>query len=105
MVELNASIQLSSWCCQQGMENPPAFLHFIGHKENDTVYGALFKCDAGYIFQQHKWTEINKNKPAPKVCSEIQYKHKFVSEDIYKSFKELDYGEYLGRECNDSKTI
>ena len=77
----------------------------IGHKQNPSIYGVLFKTDKGLLFQKHKWGHVNKSKKLPKVCAETIYSYKFVTEDIYDSFKILETPEYTRRYINDMQSI
>lgn len=102
MVELMAGLRLNDWALQNGVSNLE-FKSFIGHKDNRSVYGAIFNSDKGLLFQRHKWEEVNKNVPPPRVCAEVKYSHKLVGEDIWNSFKELTHEEFLDRWAMDMK--
>lgn len=102
MIEFNAVIKANE--ALQGASEIN-FLHYVGHKKEYSVYGSLFKTNEGLLFIRHKWTEINKNKPKPKVSAEMQYTAKKVTEDIYNSFEILDNPSYLGREVVDWQTV
>lgn len=104
MVEASALLKTKSWVTDNNIENLD-FLCFIGHKENDTIYGSLFNTNNGLVFFRHKWVEINKNKQSPKIYAEMQYTPKAVSSDIWKSFVELDNEDYLQRETIDSQSV
>lgn len=103
MVELYASIELNEWFFQQEVKESE-FLGFVGHREKSLVYGGLFQTEKGLVFQQHKWSEVNKNKPKPKVCAETKYSAKFVSDEIWNSFKKLTNPEYLSRYVEDMQS-
>jgi hypothetical protein len=104
MTELMASVKLNDWLYQNEISTCN-FIAFIGHKENESVYGILFQTDKGLLFQRHKWAEVNKNKPTPRVCAEMQYSCKLVTDEIWNSFKKLDNAEYMGRDVMDMQSI
>lgn len=99
-----ASIKLNEWLFENKITTCN-FICFVGHKENESIYGGLFETNNGLLFQRHKWTEINKNKSVPKVCAEMQYSCKLVTDDIWNSFKKLDNAEYRGREVMDMQSV
>jgi len=105
MVEINASVKLLKYLYDEKINLDVIFLYFIGHKENKSVYGALFKTEKGLLFQRHKWIEINKNKSVPKFCSQIDYVHKIVNETIYNSFEIISNEEYCNRDFEDMQII
>lgn len=104
MSELNASIKLDEWLFKNEVSEC-VFVSLIGHVSNDSVYGSLFKTEKGFLFQRHKWIEVNKGKTPPRVCAEMQYTCKFVTDDVFQSFKRLNNMEYMFREALDMKTV
>lgn len=104
MIEINAFLKLMDFAQKNNTESP-SFKCFVGHNENEKVYGVLYDAGKDLIFQQHKWVKVNEGKSAPKVCEEIIYKHKIVGEEIFNSFKEIEYSDYISREINDNKTL
>jgi hypothetical protein len=104
MAEFNASLKVDEWMAKNGVSNCE-FISFIGHVENQSVYGALFKTENGLLFQRHKWIEINKSMSPPKICAEVQYTFKYVNEDLWNSFKKLTQSEYMGRDAIDMNSI
>ena len=104
MVELIASIRLDDWLRENEITTCN-FIGFVGHKENESVYGGLFETSKGLLFQRHKGGEVNKNKPLPRVCSEIQYSCKLVTDEIWNSFEKLDNAEYISRDVMDMQSL
>jgi len=106
MLESVSYVRLFEWNIKEKHFLNFTFYCLIGHQSNDLVYGALYKINENqYVFQQHKWIELNKGKSVPKVVAEINYKHKLVGPEIWNSFKKLDQAEYFGREINDEKSL
>jgi hypothetical protein len=61
---------------------------FLVHKEYDSVFGMLWHTECGkLIFQKNKPIEVNKGKTLPRVCSDISYTFKFISEKDLESFE------------------
>lgn len=74
------------------------YLDYVGHKMYYDVFGSLYKIKTGYIFSQHVWSIINKDKPIPKpVVGEI-FKYKIVDETFFDSFKFLTHREFHDRD-------
>ena len=77
----------------------------IGHAKDKSIYGALYTINGKMFFERHKWTTINKKDKTPKVCSEMVFTVKEVSNDIFNSFVELSKSEYLERDVLDMQNL
>jgi len=77
----------------------------IGHAKDKSIYGALYMVKGKMFFERHKWTTINKKDKSPKVCSEMMFTVKEVSNDIFNSFVELSASEYLERDVLDMQNL
>ena len=95
-----ASVKLNEWLAANEIGTCD-FVSFVVNKANESVYGAVFNTDKGLLFQQHKWRAVNKDKSLPRVCTEMQYSHKLVSEYIWASFKAVGTDEYWRVEAID----